>query len=197
MIDEKPPAFIENLDRQLELDTCRMQLIILEKAYEGNAILYGRGGQYLLPGIRSVFRVRIIAPFEERVERWAEREWIDPDLAHSLVRKSDQRRAGYIKYYFDSDWENTINYDMIINTSRVSNDSAARLIKEATRDPYLIEKSEKCKVRIKRPHHSEKSADCSIGRRTDQGYLVQNRRSGLLRHSCRPRLQRRRAAGSN
>lgn len=149
LIDEKPPAFIENLDRQLELDTCRMQLIILEKAYEGNAILYGRGGQYLLPGIRSVFRVRIIAPFEERVERWAEREWIDPDLAHSLVRKSDQRRAGYIKYYFDSDWENTINYDMIINTSRVSNDSAARLIKEATRDPYLIEKSEKCKVRIK------------------------------------------------
>lgn len=149
LTDEKPPAFIEDMDRQIALNMCRIQLIVLEKAYEGNVIIYGRGGQDLLPGIGSVFRVRVIAPFDERVERWAEREWIDPDLAYALVRKSDQQRAGFIKYYFDRDWENPIDYDMIINTTRVSNESAVRLIKEATKDPYLIERSNLCKPRIK------------------------------------------------
>lgn len=140
--------FVEHMDRQIELNMNRIQLIVLEKAFEGDVIVYGRGGQDLLPGIRSVFRVRVIAPFEERVERWAEREWIDPDLARSLVRKSDQQREGFIRYYFDRDWEDPVDYDMIINTTRVSNESAVRLIKEATQDPYLIEKSDLCKPRI-------------------------------------------------
>ena len=148
-IDEKPPAFVENLDRQIELNMNRIQLIVLEQALRGDVVIYGRGGQDLLPGITSAFRVRIIAPFEERVERWAQREWIDPDLARSLVRKSDQQRAGFIKYYFDRDWTNPIDYDMVINTIRVSNEMAVRLIIEAIKDPYLVEKNDTCKTKIR------------------------------------------------
>jgi len=147
-IDEKPPAFVENLDRQIELNMSRIQLIVLEQALQGKVVIYGRGGQDLLPGITSAFRVRIIAPFEERVERWAQREWIDPDLARSLVRKSDQQRAGFIKYYFDRNWTNPIEYDMVINTIRVSNETAAKLIIEAIKDPYLAEKTHTCKLKI-------------------------------------------------
>lgn len=147
-IDEKPPAFVENIDRQIELNMNRIQLIVLEKALEGNVIIYGRGGQDLLPGVSSVFRVRVIAPFEERVERWAEREWLDPDLARSLVRKSDQQRAGFIKYYFDRDWNDPMEYDLVINTTRVSNETAVSMIKEAAQDPYLAEKAHICKSKI-------------------------------------------------
>jgi len=148
-IDEKPPAFVENLDRQIELNMNRIQLIVLEQALKGNVIVYGRGGQDLLPEITSVLRVRIIAPFEERVERWAQREWIDPDLARSLVRKSDQQRAGFIKYYFDRDWTDPIHYDIIVNTARLSNETAIKLIKEAVHDPYMVEKRDTCKLKIK------------------------------------------------
>lgn len=148
-IDEKPPAFVEQLDRQIELDMNRIQLIVLEKALKGNVIIYGRGGQDLLPGINNVFRVRVIAPFEERVERWAEREWIDPDLARSLVRKSDQQRAGFIKYYFDRDWEDPINYDLIVNTARLSNDMAVKLICEGGNDQNLIESKSAGKAKLK------------------------------------------------
>ncbi|PLY06137.1 MAG: transport-associated protein [Desulfuromonas sp.] len=147
-IDEKPPAFVENLDRQIELNMNRIQLIVLEMALKGNVIVYGRGGQDLLPGISSVLRVRVIAPFEERIERWAEREWIDPDLARSLVRKSDQQRAGFIKYYFDRDWDDPIEYDLTINTLRISNETAVKLIRDAIQDPYLVEKAHLCKTRI-------------------------------------------------
>lgn len=146
--DEKPPAFIDTLDRQIELSVHRIQLFVLERALAGNVIIYGRGGQDLLPGIKSVLRVRVIAPFEERVERWAEREWIDPDLARSLVRKSDQQRAGFIKYYFDRDWENPLDYDLVINTIRMPNECAVNLIKLAIEDPYLAENQHQCKGKI-------------------------------------------------
>lgn len=148
-VDEKPPTFVENLDRQIELTMNRIQLIILEQALKGDVVIYGRGGQDLLPGINNVFRVRIIAPFEERVERWAEREWIDPDLARSLVRKSDQQRAGFIKYYFDRNWGNPIDYDLVVNTSRLSHETVVKMIVDGVKDRNLVEKRSSAKEKLK------------------------------------------------
>lgn len=143
--DEKPPAFIEKLDEKSELDLHQIELIILDYALKGNVIIYGRGGQDLLQGVESVFRVRIIAPFETRVERWAEREWLDPDLARALVRRSDQQRAGFIKYYFDRDWTDPLGYDLIINTERVSEETAVKLICDGIKDKHLAEQKESAK----------------------------------------------------
>jgi len=145
--DEKPPAFVESEDQEIEADLHRIELIILEAALKGNVIIYGRGGQDLLRDVASVFRVRIIAPFELRVERWAEREWLDPDLARKLVRRSDQQRAGFIKYFFDRDWVDPLGYDLVINTERLSEDTAVKLICEGVRDTNLKDRqAEKKKI---------------------------------------------------
>jgi len=138
--DEKPPAFVDALDDKLAVDLHQIELIILEKALQGNVIIYGRGGQDLLKQVANVFRVRIIAPFEERVERWAEREWLDPDYARILVRRSDQQRAGFIKYYFDRDWEDPLDYDLVINTSRLSHEMAVKMICDGVMDSNLVER---------------------------------------------------------
>ena len=135
--DEKPPHFVDTLDSKQFLDLHLIELIILEKALKGNVVIYGRGGQDLLKGINSVLRTRIIAPFEDRVERWAEREWLDPDRARYLVRKSDQQRAGFIKYYFDRDWEDPVHYDLTINTQRLSEDMAVQVICDCVKDENL------------------------------------------------------------
>lgn len=148
-IDEKPPAFIEHLDRQIELGMNRIQLIVLEQALKGDVIIYGRGGQDLLNGIENVFRVRVIAPFDLRVERWAEREWIDPDLAYTLVRKSDQQRAGFIKYYYDRDWDDPIDYDLIINTAKLSEETAVEQIVCGVKDENLLKVKSQSKERLK------------------------------------------------
>ncbi|MDF1580807.1 MAG: cytidylate kinase family protein [Desulfuromonadales bacterium] len=146
--DEKPPAFVEKHDEKILVDLHLIEQIVLEYAQRGNVIIYGRGGQDLLNNIDSVLRVRITAPFEERVERWAEREWLDPDLARVLVRKSDQQRSGFIKYYFDRNWKDPINYDLVINTSRLSEDTAVELICAAVKDENLIENKQQSKKRI-------------------------------------------------
>lgn len=135
--DEKPPHFVDTLDSKQFLDLHLIELIILEAALKGNVVIYGRGGQDLLKDVNSVLRTRIIAPFEDRVERWAEREWLDPDRARYLVRKSDQQRAGFIKYYFDRDWDDSVHYDLVINTQRLSEDKVVEVICDSVKDENL------------------------------------------------------------
>ncbi len=137
MVDEKPPAYITAEDRKRAAALNTVELILLDFARKGNVILYGRGGQDLVKGCGNVLRLRFIADFEERVERFAEREWIDPDLARSMIRRSDHQRGGFIHFYFDRDWADPLGYDLTFNTSRLSPESIVESIVAAAKDPAL------------------------------------------------------------
>jgi cytidylate kinase len=139
MVDEKPPSYITAEDRKRAAALNTVELILLDFARKGNVILYGRGGQDLMKGCGNVLRLRFIADFEERVERFAEREWIDPDLARSMIRRSDHQRGGFIHFYFDRDWSDPLGYDMTFNTSRLSQESIVESIVSCAKDPGLKE----------------------------------------------------------
>lgn len=139
MVDEKPPSYITAEDRKRAAALNTIELILLDFARKGNVILYGRGGQDLVKDCGNVLRLRFIADFEERAERFAEREWIDPDLARSMIRRSDHQRGGFIHFYFDRDWDDPLGYDMTFNTSRLSAASIVESIVAAVKDPGLKE----------------------------------------------------------
>lgn len=136
-VDEKPPVYITAQDRLHAAYLSTVELVLLDCARKGNVILYGRGGQDLLQGMRNVLRLRFVCPFDERVENFAEREWIDPDLARDLIRKSDHQRGGFIHFYFDRNWSDPLNYDMVFNTSRLSSSAIIDAIVAASKDPRL------------------------------------------------------------
>ena len=141
-VDEKPPVFRTADDRLNAAYLYTIELILLECARKGNVVLYGRGAQDILAGMDNVLRVRFIAPFEERVENFAEREWIDPDLARELIRKSDHQRGGFIHFYFDRDWNDPLCYDLIVNTSFMSPQAVIDCIVAAARDSRFREASD-------------------------------------------------------
>src|SRR6266568_1283880 len=136
-VDEKPPVYVTAEDRLQAAYLNMIELILLDFAKKGNIILYGRGGQDLLSTISNVLRIRFIAPFEERVEQFAEREWIDPDLARDLIRKSDLQRGGFIHFYFNRDWQDPLGYDLTFNTERLSQGTIVDSIVAAAKDPRL------------------------------------------------------------
>jgi cytidylate kinase len=136
-VDEKPPVYITAEDRLQAAYLNMIELILLDFAKSGNVILYGRGCQDLLKGLGNILRLRFIAPFEERVEKFAEREWLDPDLAHEFIRKSDHQRAGFIHFYFDRDWNDPLGYDLVFNTSILSESSIIDCIVAAAKDAKL------------------------------------------------------------
>lgn len=139
MVDEKPPSYVTAEDRKRAAALNAIELIILDLSRKGNVVIYGRGGQDLLKDCRNILRLRFIAEFEERVERFAEREWIDPDMARSLIRRSDHQRGGFIHFYFDRDWHDPNFYDMVFNTSRLSEATIVDSIIAATKEPALKE----------------------------------------------------------
>ena len=138
-VDEKPPSYNTVEDRARAASLNSIELILLDLAKKGNVILYGRGGQDLVQGCGNVLRLRFVADFEERVERFAEREWIDPDLAQELIRRSDHQRGGFIHFYFDRDWNDPLGYDLTFNTSRLSSSAIIDIVVAAVKDPQLKE----------------------------------------------------------
>jgi len=137
MVDEKPPSYNTAEDRQRAAYLNAIELILLDYAKSGNVILYGRGAQDLLSGCANLLRLRFVADFEERVERFSEREWIDPDLAQELIRRSDHQRGGFIHFYFDRDWSDPLGYDLVFNTSRLSQTAIVDSIVAAVKDPQF------------------------------------------------------------
>ena len=137
MVDEKPPSYVTAEDRKRAAALNVIELIILDLARKGNAVIYGRGGQDLLQECKNILRLRFVADFEGRVERFAEREWIDPDMARSLIRRSDLQRGGFIHFYFNRDWNDYNYYDLVFNTSRISVESIVETILTAVKDPAI------------------------------------------------------------
>lgn len=137
MVDEKPPSYITSEDRKRAAALNTIELIQLDYARKGNVILYGRGGQYLLKDCGNILRLRLTGEFEERVGRLSEREWIDPDLARFMTRRSDHQRSGYVQFYFDRVWNDPLGYDITYNTSRLPQKLIVESIVAAAKDSYL------------------------------------------------------------
>jgi cytidylate kinase len=136
-VDEKPPVYITAEDRMHAAHLNTIEIILLECVKKGNVILYGRGAQDLLSEVTNILRIRFVAPFEHRVECLSEREWIDPDLARELIRKSDHQRGGFIHFYFNRDWDDPLGYDLVFNTARISQSAIVETIVAAAKDARL------------------------------------------------------------
>jgi len=147
-VDEKPPSYRTAEDRLQAAYLATMELILLDCAKKGNVILYGRGAQDLIKGLNNVLRVRFIAPFEDRVEKFAEREWIDPDLARELIRKSDLQLGGFIHFYFNRNWSDPLAYDLLFNTSVISQPAMVECVIAAVKDPRLKEAEEESMAQL-------------------------------------------------
>src|SRR5437762_7281041 len=72
-LDESKPTLFERFDAETRHYITILQTTLLEFAEADNAVLMGRGGQWLLRGIPHVLRIRVIAPFAHRARPWINR----------------------------------------------------------------------------------------------------------------------------
>ena len=97
--------------------------IISELGQRPNVIIVGRGGQCILQEQSDVINIRIIANMPVRIARL---KHDNPDLSDEKAKKQieamDKKSQEYIKFYFKQDWNNPKLYDIVINTSRISDD---------------------------------------------------------------------------
>jgi cytidylate kinase len=104
---------------------------ILQLAELGGAILIGRAGNIVTAKLPNVLHVRLVAPLEDRIERLCRDEQKTPAEARRFCLEEEQARTRYVKTYFNADINNALLYHLVINTSRVGCEQAARIIGDA------------------------------------------------------------------
>lgn len=112
---------------------------ILDKAKAG-AVLRGWGAVHLLNPVRHAIRVRVCAPFELRVTRMMERlDSDDYDSVAAEIRASDEAQGAITRRHFGVEWQAPENYDLTLNTERMSPDQCADEILWLSKDPEFRE----------------------------------------------------------
>lgn len=91
----------------------------------GRAVVIGRGAGCIL---REALKVRLVAPFELRVQRMAMVRDITEKEAESVVLASDHAKRRFLRHFFACNPNEPLLYDLVINTGTLSLDHAAELI---------------------------------------------------------------------
>jgi cytidylate kinase len=109
---------------------------ILRLASLGRVILVGRAAEVVTKRLPYVFHVRLVAPLNKRVQHAAEYYGLTATAAAKKVREEDQARRRYLRRYFDADIDDTLLYDLVINTGRLGFARTAELIAQAAMRNY-------------------------------------------------------------
>lgn len=126
--DERKPGFFASLTNAVEEYVTCLKLVLFDEAKDGNCVILGRGSQVLFKGVPGCLSVRLIAPPDIRHARVAESEELDIAQARQVVTKVDRNREGFNNFFFDSEWADPLNYDVIFNTGSIAPEKVTALI---------------------------------------------------------------------
>jgi cytidylate kinase len=112
-----------------------IQAALCELLRDDDVVYHGQAGHLLLPDVRHVVRVRLIAPRTRRIEMAMEREEINPQQASVKIDQVDAERARWTEFVFGANWADPALYDLLLNLERMTLDSAAALVSDAVALP--------------------------------------------------------------
>jgi len=107
------------------------QRVILEMASTGNAVIIGRGSQFLLRGLPRILHISIFAPLPRRVENIRSLFQLTRAEAIDFIERRDGETENYLRHYYGSNGTQPELYHLLINTSLFSFETAADLIVQA------------------------------------------------------------------
>ena len=103
--------------------------VIKEVADQGSCVIVGRSADYVLSENPNCINVFIYADLKDRVKRAVELYGLDAKNAKNAVIKTDKKRAGYYNYFTGKKWGRLENYDLAINTSKITLDDVVEILK--------------------------------------------------------------------
>lgn len=129
--DQSTPTTWEKYDWSFKGFGALLQSVLLRHALQDNVILAGRGSNFLLEDIPHAYRVRFVAPIEQRIERIAQWESVDTKRALSIAKKTDRERAGFVSALYGRDMNDPGSYDAVFDTGAIPHEKIVVIVKEA------------------------------------------------------------------
>ncbi|HSV86944.1 MAG TPA: cytidylate kinase-like family protein, partial [Levilinea sp.] len=111
----------------------------IRKAYQrGNFVITGRGSQVILKNQARVLHIRIVAPFDDRVQHV--RQFLKDSqqaagdaaalrrAAREIIMERDEASASYIRRFYHVDWNDPMLYNVVLNTGRMDIHQVVKVI---------------------------------------------------------------------
>jgi hypothetical protein len=121
---------------------------MLAEAAGGNSIFIGRGANMVFRNTPALISVYLVSPEEVRLKRVQSYFHCDDKRAKQIISQSDNDRKGFHRYFYDSDWADSGNYHLTLNTGYLHPAFCAELIKAALKRLATPETEGLCKIRI-------------------------------------------------
>ena len=105
-----------------------LNLIIPTIAKDGNAVIVGRGGQYILHGFDNTYHLLLIAEEEDRIKFIENYYRVSREKTIKILKRMTKRRANLYSYFGEKNYDDPKLYDLVLNMSLLSIDKAEALI---------------------------------------------------------------------
>lgn len=103
--------------------------IIKELADREPAVIVGRCADYILRDREDVIKLFIYCDLDTAVKNVIDAYGGDEKDAKKLIEKTDKIRSEYYNHYTGRDWKNAMNYNICLDTSRLSYETCVKIIK--------------------------------------------------------------------
>jgi cytidylate kinase len=121
-------AVLDSLIGGKERYAAHIQAALTSRVKKDNVVYHGLAGQFLLPGVSHVLKVRIIAPLEYRINIVMDRDNVERQKAISILRKDDEERNRWSRKLFLIDPRDCNLYDLTLNIDKCTVVDAAVII---------------------------------------------------------------------
>ena len=106
---------------------------IREIADKESCVIVGRNADYILRDFENCLNVFVHADKAARVKRIVGKNLCEAKKAPDFVTKKDKQRANYYNFYSNNRWDDLMNYDLTLDTSKFSVEQAVDLILDAAK----------------------------------------------------------------
>ncbi|HHC25733.1 MAG TPA: cytidylate kinase-like family protein [Desulfobacterales bacterium] len=114
------------IDEEIYVDSLRT--IISKIADEGNTIIIGRGGQYILKDRENAFHLLLIGEKDDRVKFMESHYDLTTRQATQAVEMDDKRRINLYRKFGKKDYDHPDLYHLVLNMSKVSLEAACEVV---------------------------------------------------------------------
>ena len=102
--------------------------LVTEIASHGRVVIVGRAASVILGERPDAIHVRLVGPRAFRINIACGSLGVDREAAAKRLDESDAERALYFREFYDVDWNDATQYDLVLNTSRLGFEGAAALV---------------------------------------------------------------------